>query len=94
MIEFVKVEGRHVADIKILTLSTCGWCKKTKGFLNDNGIEYFYLDVDLLPSEEAKQVSIDYRQYSPNWSFPTVIVDDSRAIVGYNLKALKELIEK
>ena len=32
----------------VYALSTCVWCKLTKQFLNDNNVEYEYVDVDLL----------------------------------------------
>jgi len=91
MVEFIKVNGRNAGDIKLLTLSTCGWCKKTKAFLRSRNIAYSYLDVDLLSEDEVGEVAGEWGKYSPNWSFPTIIVNNSEAIAGYNLSALERL---
>ena len=92
MSEFAKVEGRNISDIRIYTLSTCGWCKKTKRFFNDNHIAYSYIDVDLLPPKEAGAVVEEQMKYNPNGSFPTIVIDSDRCIIGYNEAELKELI--
>jgi glutaredoxin len=55
MIDFKKVDGKDVGDIKMFALSTCGWCKKTKAFLSDHGIAYSYVDVDLLEGGEMDE---------------------------------------
>ena len=39
----------------LYALSTCGWCKKTKRFLDDNDVEYELTYVDLLKGEEKEQ---------------------------------------
>lgn len=92
MTGFQKADGRHVADIKMYTLSTCGWCRKTKDFLNEHGIEYSYVDVDLLPEAERERVSKEQQKYNPDGSFPTLVVNGSQTIVGYDQKALDALI--
>ncbi|MCJ7714049.1 glutaredoxin family protein, partial [Candidatus Bathyarchaeota archaeon] len=43
-----QVEGENRGDVKLYALSTCGWCKKTKGLLNDLHAQYSYVDVDQL----------------------------------------------
>ncbi|MGZ8889732.1 MAG: glutaredoxin family protein, partial [Halobacteriota archaeon] len=34
--------------VKAYTLSTCPHCRMTKEFLNDNNVDFEYVDVDLL----------------------------------------------
>ncbi len=91
MIEFIAVDGERVGDIKMFALSTCGWCKKTKGFFADKGIAYEYVDVDTLPDEDADEVVARQRHYNASGSFPTIVVNETDIIVGYDLEALKKL---
>ena len=42
------VNGENRGKILLYALSTCGWCKKTKGLLNKLGVEYSYIYVDLV----------------------------------------------
>ncbi len=92
MSEFVQVEGRSVANIKLFTLSTCGWCRKTKAFLEENNIAYSYVDVDTLSQNEEEYITGEQLRYNPEGSFPTVVVDDDQVICGYDLPALQALI--
>ncbi|MEA4853094.1 MAG: glutaredoxin family protein [Christensenella sp.] len=92
MLSFTNVTGRHVADIKMYTLSTCGWCKKTKTFLNDAHIAYSYLDIDLLSPGDSQIATKEQLEYNPEGSFPTIVINNGeKVIVGYDLAALKKL---
>jgi glutaredoxin-like protein NrdH len=70
--------------VKAYTLSTCGWCKKTKALLNALSIEYEYVDVDTLSGEERDRVKQEVSKYNPLISFPTLVIDDGKeVIVGF-----------
>ena len=43
-------------QVRIFTLSTCGWCKKTKELLKSLDIEYEYVDVDKLTGDDIETV--------------------------------------
>lgn len=89
----IKVDGENRShDVFIYALSTCGWCKKTKQFLKDNGIEYEYLDVDTATSEERRAAIKNLRDKKAPLGFPVTIVDDEAVISGYDPGALKEAL--
>lgn len=67
----------------LYTLSTCGWCKKTKELLREKGVAYEYLDVDVLQPEERKQAIEDLHKRNAPLGFPVVIIDDTHLISGY-----------
>ncbi len=92
MINFKKVDGKDVGDIKLFALSTCGWCKKTKTFLSDYGAAYSYVDVDLLEGGEQDEALEQQRALNPTGSFPTIWVNDEDVIVGYDVDALGDLV--
>jgi glutaredoxin len=86
----VKVEGeKRDHGVFIYALSTCGWCKKTKQFLMDNGFEYEYLDVDTATSEERRVAIKQLQERKVPMGFPVTIVDDETVISGYDPEALK-----
>ncbi len=87
------VPGKNVADIKIYALSTCPWCKKTKALLDSLGIEYFYEDVDLLTGSERDSVVQVVKKWNPNMSFPTVVINDAKCIVGFREDEIKEALK-
>ena len=55
--EAKKVQGKNKGKVMLYTLSTCIWCRKVKDLLGQLGVEYSYVEVDLLEeSEKSKAV--------------------------------------
>lgn len=79
--------------VKMFALSTCGWCRKTKRFLNEHGVEYEFVDVDLLGGEEKQQVMEEMQRWNPRRNFPTVVVDDEKVVVGFSESRLREVLD-
>jgi glutaredoxin-like protein NrdH len=79
-----KVEGvKKDHKVFLYTLSTCGWCKKTKELLKEKNVSYEYLDVDVLKAEERKAAVEDLHKRNAPLGFPVVIIDDNHLISGY-----------
>ncbi len=66
----------------LYALSTCGHCRNTKRLLDEHNVNYDFIDVDLVPQAELKQVLEEVRKYNPQTSFPTILIGD-KVIVGY-----------
>jgi len=78
-----RVDGKKTGHIVIYALSTCPWCKKTKKLLGDLGVEYYFEDVDLLQDAEKKQTMDTVKKWNPACSFPTMVINDNKCIVGF-----------
>jgi len=87
------VSGENKGKLVLYALSTCGWCRKTKRFLDSLGIEYYYVDVDLLQGQERKSALNEVRKWNPRRSFPTIVVNNQTCITGYNEDEILEAIE-
>ena len=74
-------------------LSTCVWCKRTRQFLEDQGVAFDYVYVDLLKGQEREEAVEQVRCWNSAVSFPTVVVDDSQCVIGYKPEKLKEALE-
>lgn len=85
-----KVKGKNCGKILMYTLSTCGWCRMTKDFLNKHGVEYSYIDVDLLEGDDRKKVADEILKWNPRGSYPTIVVNDKECIVGFDEAKLKK----
>ncbi len=85
------VAGRKAGKVMLYALSTCVWCNKTKKLLNELGVEYDYTDVDLLGGEE-EEVMETVKKHNPSRSFPTLVIDDNKAIVGFNEEEIREAL--
>jgi glutaredoxin-like protein NrdH len=84
------VPGRDKGKIILFALSTCGWCGKTKDLLNKLGVEYSFVFVDLLPLDEREDVLTEMQRYNPRGSFPTLVINDRRVIVGFREAEITE----
>lgn len=78
----------------LYALSTCGWCKKTKALLNEMNAAYDYTDVDLLEKEQKKLALEEVKKWNPACSFPSMVVNGSLCIVGFNEAKIREALKK
>jgi glutaredoxin len=88
-----KVSGKNNAHkVLVYALSTCVWCKMTKQFLKDNGIEFEYVNVDLCDEEDKVKIRQHIQSKGGNLSYPTIIIDDNILITGFRKDKLKEAL--
>jgi glutaredoxin-like protein NrdH len=85
------VDGKNKGKIILYALSTCVWCKKTKQLLDLLGVEYDFVEVDLLQGEKRSQATDEVKRLNPRCSFPTLSIND-QCIVGYDEKRVKEAL--
>ena len=91
--KFTPVPGKNAKHhVTLYALSTCGWCRKTKEFLDANQIQYEYIDVDQCQGDERTEASNKVRELNPRGSFPTVQID-AEVVTGFDEDRLQELLE-
>ncbi|CVK34669.1 glutaredoxin family protein [Methanoculleus bourgensis] len=90
--ELVHVPGENRGRIMLYALSTCGWCARTKDLLTNLGVEFSYLYVDLLQGEERDRVVREVERWNPRLSFPTVVINDAKVVVGYQESEIREAL--
>ena len=78
-------------DVKLYALSTCIHCKNTKEFLNQCGVNYDCVDVDILEADERKKLLEEIRKINPECAFPTLVIGD-KVIVGFKKDEIKEIL--
>jgi len=87
------VPGKKAGHLVLYALSTCPWCKKTKKLLDDLGVEYEFADVDLLTGDEKNEIVKIVRKWNPRSSFPTLVIDDSLCIVGFEEDKIRKALK-
>ena len=91
--EFSKVSGKkNDHKVTLYALSTCVWCKMTKQFLNDNGVAYEFVDVDLLDDKDKEKTRQTILSKGGSLSYPITVVDDKIIITGFRKDKLKEAL--
>ena len=89
----VNVPGeRKQNKVLLYTLSTCAWCKRTKGFLKDNGIDYGYVDIDFCSDSDRRKIRKEIEKLGGELVYPSIIIDDKILISGFVLDKIKETL--
>lgn len=92
-LKFTRVEGKIKGSFRLYALSTCGWCRKTKDLLDDLGVEYEYVDVDILAGEERETAVEEIKRWNPPCSFPTLVINNDSCIVGFDEEKIRRVLK-
>ncbi len=83
-----------MANVFLYALSTCIHCKNTKKFLDDNKIDYDFVYVDKLSGDEREKAIEEVKKHNPRASFPTIVIDGEKIIVGLKEDEILEACRK
>lgn len=75
-------------NITLYSTPTCPFCKMTRKYFEEHGIEY--KDIDVSQSEEAQKEMIEK---SGTMSVPVIDID-GKIITGFNEEDIKKALEK
>ena len=73
-------------------LKYCGWCNKTRKLIEELGVGYDYVYVDLLEGADRNEAVEALKIWNSNLSFPTLVINDQECIVGFDQDKIMELI--
>lgn len=91
MVEPKHMKGKKKGEVLVYALSTCIWCKKTRKLLDELGVDYQVVEVDLIDDMKDKDnVHDQIKKWNPEVSFPTMVIDDSECILGYDEDKIKQ----
>ncbi len=76
----------------LYALSTCPWCRKTKQFMAERGVDCRIVDVDLLDGEELEKALREVDLLVPDRSFPVTVIGD-RVIQGFKPDQIGEALD-
>ena len=89
--DWIQVDGEQKGDVVLYALSTCGWCKKTKELLDGLGVAYRYKYIDLAFGQERDNLLDEVRNWNPQCSFPTIVIND-KCVIGFKPDKIKEML--
>jgi glutaredoxin len=91
MAKISEVKGKHQKhQVMLYALSTCIWCKKTKKLLEDLDVTFNYVFVDHLSGKEEQEIMDQVRKHNPGCTFPTMVIDNGKVIVGLKEPEIKK----
>ena len=89
-----KVDGDNKTEIFLYALSTCVWCKKTKTLLDSMGVSYSYVFMDLADEKDKEALREQLKKWNPDCSFPTLVFNEQKCVVGFDEDAIRSEISK
>ena len=92
--EVKHIAGKNKGQVILYTLSTCIWCRKVKDLLGQLGVEYSYVEVDLLEESEKSKAVDTIKKWNPTCSFPTMVINDKKCIIGFAEDEIKTELAK
>ena len=90
---FTRVEGEDKGKIVVYALSTCMWCRMAKKLLQELGVAYEFVDVDLLADEEKEAAKEEIRRWNPDKSYPTIVINDKDSVSGFDEAEIREKVK-
>jgi glutaredoxin-like protein NrdH len=72
--------------VTLFSLSSCPVCKQVKKFLEDNHVSFTLIEVDMLDSGEQWLMTKKLKEYNPQATYPTVVMEE--VIRGFDVEAL------
>lgn len=89
---FSLVRGRDLGDVRLFTLSTCAWCDVLKRFLSGQGVQYRYMDLDLVDDREQEETVQYLDSIYEKWGFPALLFDERVLVCGYKESEIREVL--
>ena len=80
-------------EVKVYALSTCIHCKNAKEYLDQCGVKYDCVHVDLLTGDERKAMVEEVKKLKPSVSVPTLVID-GKVLVGFDKAKVDEALGK
>ena len=79
-------------QIRLLALSTCGFCRRGQDFLEAHDLAYQFVHLDTLDPEVKAGVKQEFKdRFGASLSYPALLVDD-RHTIGYVKRFWEELL--
>ena len=73
--------GEAPNKVEFFALSTCGWCRKTREWLDSNRVDYDIVYVDQVKGDEREAAKQRVLEFVDRLSFPVIIVNDGAEII-------------
>ncbi|MGL6297877.1 MAG: glutaredoxin family protein [Methanobacteriaceae archaeon] len=87
------VEGSNNShEVLLFALSTCGWCRQTRMFLEMNEVEYDYIYVDLTEGDAREEAVGELKKWNEDASFPTLVINNKEVILGFKEEDMEKAL--
>lgn len=79
--------------VKLYTLSTCLWCKRTKDYFEERKIPFDCVEYDKADEAEQERIIAEMLEHGAGKSFPYVCIDEE-VVQGYDPAEFDRLLSR
>ncbi len=80
--------------VELYGLSTCGWCRKAKAWLDEHGVEHTCVYMDQITPDEKAAAKERIKSFVDRLSVPIILVNDGEKIIqGYKPDKFEECLK-
>lgn len=77
--------------VEFFALSTCGWCRKTRTWLDEHQVTYQLAYMDLCEGAEKEAAKERVLSFVSRLTFPVLVIDDGQTVIqGYQPDRFEE----
>ena len=76
---------------RLYALSTCTHCKALIEFLQENEVEFSFVNIDELEGKERRDMVKEVKRFNPRCTFPTLVAGE-QVVVGFRIEEIKEVL--
>ncbi len=71
-------------ELVILSLSTCGFCRRSMTFLQEQGFAYSFTHLDGIDAEKKAALKQEFKEtFGQALAFPALVFDGKEVIIGF-----------
>jgi glutaredoxin 3 len=74
--------------VEIYSTASCHFCHMAKEFFKENGVEFTDYNVGADPEKRSEMLDI-----SGQMGVPVIVVDNKDVVIGFDKKALSQLLD-
>jgi glutaredoxin-like protein NrdH len=80
--------------VEFFGISTCGWCRKTREWLDSHNVLYHVIYLDQVSGEEKENAKARVMKYVERISVPIIIVNEGEKVIqGYKPEEYEECLK-
>ena len=77
--------------VKLYALSTCVHCKALIELLQENQVDFSFVNIDELEGKERRDMVKEVKRFNPRCTFPTLVAGE-QVVVGFRQEKIKEVL--
>ncbi len=77
--------------VKLYALSTCVHCKALIELLQENQVDFSFVNIDELEGKERRDMVKEVKRFNPRCTFPTLVAGE-QVVVGFRQEEIKEVL--